>query len=344
MQNYTGGEGVDDDKETLMSFNADELLGDSSVTGTTSEKAEDDWVATHTGKRGAQEGSDVTSAASIPDIPDTNAAHTDSTGLSNKVNDLHLHNTISQEPSSASAVPDLNDIPDIDDIELGGAGVHEPEDDAAAAPTDLQIQADASGATLSVRTYDCFITYDKYYQTPRMWLSGFSPSRQPLTTQEIFQDISSDYAQKTVTIEPFPNKENMSMASVHPCKHANVMKKVIERMNKAVKEQQRRQRAASEGGGSAAGGNTDMISQKKKGWGVSIAVKKAAGVGAKSGTSSVAASSAEDDVEGLRVDQCKPWTLSEHNTRLTTASDLLVFLKFLSNVVPTIELDATTSL
>lgn len=26
---------------------------------------------------------------------------------------------------------------------------------------------------LSVRTYDVMITYDKYYQTPRIWLLGY---------------------------------------------------------------------------------------------------------------------------------------------------------------------------
>lgn len=30
-----------------------------------------------------------------------------------------------------------------------------------------------SDKILNVRTYDVFITYDKYYQTPRMWLFGY---------------------------------------------------------------------------------------------------------------------------------------------------------------------------
>lgn len=30
-----------------------------------------------------------------------------------------------------------------------------------------------SDKILQVRTYDIFITYDKYYQTPRMWLFGY---------------------------------------------------------------------------------------------------------------------------------------------------------------------------
>lgn len=30
-----------------------------------------------------------------------------------------------------------------------------------------------SDKILQVRTYDVFITYDKYYQTPRLWLFGY---------------------------------------------------------------------------------------------------------------------------------------------------------------------------
>lgn len=29
------------------------------------------------------------------------------------------------------------------------------------------------GNLLQVRTYDVMITYDKYYQTPRVWLLGY---------------------------------------------------------------------------------------------------------------------------------------------------------------------------
>lgn len=31
----------------------------------------------------------------------------------------------------------------------------------------------ATGEILQTRTYDLNITYDKYYQTPRMWLYGY---------------------------------------------------------------------------------------------------------------------------------------------------------------------------
>lgn len=57
----------------------------------------------------------------------------------------------------------MDDIPDMDEA----AGLEE-EDDAAVRPSE------ASGDNLlQVRTYDCYISYDKHYQTPRFWLFGY---------------------------------------------------------------------------------------------------------------------------------------------------------------------------
>lgn len=87
-----------------------------------------------------------------------------------------------------------------------------------------------SDKVLQVRTYDVFITYDKYYQTPRMWLFGYDEEKRPLTTTQVFEDVSQDYVKKTVTIEPHTHL-SLNLASIHPCKHAEVMKKIIERMS-----------------------------------------------------------------------------------------------------------------
>jgi ubiquitin-like-conjugating enzyme ATG3 len=83
------------------------------------------------------------------------------------------------------------------------------------------------------RRYDISITYDKYYQTPRVWLLGYDERGQPLDQEQIFEDIMQDYANKTVTIERHPLVESKSSvhASIHPCKHASVMKKIIDRLN-----------------------------------------------------------------------------------------------------------------
>ena len=37
----------------------------------------------------------------------------------------------------------------------------------------LQVAASTKDGILQTRTYDLNITYDKYYQTPRMWLFGY---------------------------------------------------------------------------------------------------------------------------------------------------------------------------
>ncbi|XP_066456092.1 ubiquitin-like-conjugating enzyme ATG3 [Eleutherodactylus coqui] len=86
----------------------------------------------------------------------------------------------------------------------------------------------AEDAILQTRTYDLYITYDKYYQTPRLWLFGYDEQRQPLTVENMYEDISQDHVKKTVTIENHPHLPPPPMCSVHPCRHAEVMKKIIE--------------------------------------------------------------------------------------------------------------------
>lgn len=79
------------------------------------------------------------------------------------------------------------------------------------------------------RTYDISITYDRFYQTPKVWLFGYDENRQPLKPVQIFQDISQDHAHKTVTMDTHPFL-SISFAFIHPCRHAQVMKKIIQRL------------------------------------------------------------------------------------------------------------------
>lgn len=79
------------------------------------------------------------------------------------------------------------------------------------------------------RRYDVSITYDKYYQTPKCWLIGFNESGSLLTTDELFMDIVKDYADKTVTIELHPHLFTPHIY-IHPCRHAQVMKHMIDNM------------------------------------------------------------------------------------------------------------------
>lgn len=101
--------------------------------------------------------------------------------------------------------------------ESGIAGV---EDDAC-----------ASDNILRTRTYDLSITYDKYWQSPRMWLFGYDEGTMPLSQTQIYEDILSDYAKRTVTFEKHPHLDHPH-ASIHPCKHPSAMKKIIDNVSK----------------------------------------------------------------------------------------------------------------
>ncbi|XLR11679.1 hypothetical protein S83_039617 [Arachis hypogaea] len=80
---------------------------------------------------------------------------------------------------------------------------------------------------LRTRTYDISITYDKYYQTPRVWLTGYDESRMILRQELVVEDVSQNHAHKTVTIEDRPHLPGKH-ASIHPCRHGAVMKKIID--------------------------------------------------------------------------------------------------------------------
>jgi ubiquitin-like-conjugating enzyme ATG3 len=76
------------------------------------------------------------------------------------------------------------------------------------------------------RTYDLSITWDKYYQTPRLWLYGYNEAGQALSDEEIYQDVLTEYVTKTVTVDSHP-ATGIRTASIHPCQHAKMMLKVI---------------------------------------------------------------------------------------------------------------------
>ncbi|KAF5343473.1 hypothetical protein D9757_014237 [Collybiopsis confluens] len=273
---------ADEDAERLLSF------GDSS-----GGSDGDEWVETHAGRK-----PNLDSAANpgeIADIPD-DSAHDDD--LATGVEGISLGTV-----PPTSEIPDIDDIPDMEEEDL------EEGDEATAVmkPTPNVVDASqvevATGNLLQVRTYDVMITYDKYYQTPRIWLLGYDENRTPLTPSQIFQDVSADHAFKTVTIEPFPNSASLQAASVHPCKHASVMKKVIERMNNSVVAEQLAQQKAP---------------KEKKKWPFA---RRTSG-----GKDDKTAAGEDEEVEGMRVDFY-----------------LVVFLKFIASIVPTIEVDSTTS-
>lgn len=100
----------------------------------------------------------------------------------------------------------------------------------------LAASSEAVPEILATRTYDLMITYDKYYQTPRLWLTGYDESRKPLTMDQMFEDFSADHANKTVTMESHPHLDTPPQASIHPCNHASVMKKILDTIGEGGNE------------------------------------------------------------------------------------------------------------
>ena len=72
-----------------------------------------------------------------------------------------------------------------------------------------------------------------------MYIVGFSSAGVPLTPQEMFEDIAPDYRTKTATIEKLPfYKHSVLSVSIHPCKHANVMKTLLDKV-RTVRQRRR---------------------------------------------------------------------------------------------------------
>jgi len=85
---------------------------------------------------------------------------------------------------------------------------------------------------VKVRSYDISITYDKYYQTPRIWLFGYDENGNPLAAEKMFEDCMSDYVKRTVTLESHPHSSGI-YASIHPCQHGAVMKNITDNLSKS---------------------------------------------------------------------------------------------------------------
>lgn len=77
------------------------------------------------------------------------------------------------------------------------------------------------------RIYELNITYDPHYHCARLWLSGVDYKGDALTKEQIFEEVMSEYKDKTMTFENHPHLKKQ-MASLHPCKHAAVIKQLLD--------------------------------------------------------------------------------------------------------------------
>ena len=155
-------------------------------------------------------------AGDADDIPDIDA------GVAGVSLSDAAHKSSDAESDASSDIPDMEDFVDV-------AAEEEDEASLAAAPPNYRDDAHI----LKTRTYDLSISYYKYYQTPRVWLHGYDERRNALDPKKAFEDISAEHAKKTVTIDPHPHTGAPS-ASIHPCKHGPVMKKLVDAASAAT--------------------------------------------------------------------------------------------------------------
>lgn len=137
-------------------------------------------------------------------------------------------------PSAAQAV--LQDDSDSDEeyvdmSEFADDNLAQAEAADVAGATGAEVESAATGTAvqlLSTRMYTVSVCYDNYYQTPRMYFTGFSEEGAPLTPQQMQEDVMQDYVHKTVTMESHPHLSSaVPHISVHPCRHASTMQRLL---------------------------------------------------------------------------------------------------------------------
>jgi ubiquitin-like-conjugating enzyme ATG3 len=142
----------------------------------------------------------------------------------------------------------------------------------------------------------------------------------------MMEDIVGDYKDKTVTLEDFPFFDSgIKMASVHPCKHASVMKVLLDRADAALKLRLAKLKAGQNVAKTDSGleGLVDdtqklALTDKEKG--------KAKG---------------KEDGEGDEWEVLQEGGPDEAEVAIRVDQYLVVFLKFIASVTPGIEHDFT---
>lgn len=126
----------------------------------------------------------------------------------------------------------------------------------------------------------------------------------------MMEDIVGDYKDKTVTLEDFPFfANNVKMASVHPCKHAPVMKTLLDRADAALKLRREKVKA-----GLAAGSSQGME-------GLVDEIKKLDVSGAEQQAASSASGDTNDEWEEVQHD------IADQDVAIRVDQYLVVFLK-----------------
>ncbi|KAL2818445.1 autophagocytosis associated protein [Aspergillus cavernicola] len=222
------------------------------------------------------------------------------------------------DESGKEEAEEEEEIPDMEDDDDEEAIIREP--------------VGKSSTTQPIRTYNLYITYSNFYRTPRLYLSGYLSPSEPLPPHLMMEDIVGDYKDKTVTLEDFPWFDgNVKMATVHPCRHASVMKTLLDRADAALKLRREKLKQAAESSSPQAQAKViqaesglEGLVDDIKGLSLNDAQKQGDKTAQASGDEWEVLQHDEDDQVAIRVDQY-----------------LVVFLKFIASVTPGIEHDFT---
>ena len=190
------------------------------------------------------------------------------------------------------------------------------------------IRATHTDRLRSLRTYTLYITYTPYYRTPRLYLSGYDAvTNQPLPPMAMMEDIVGDYKDKTVTLEDFAfASPPIKTASVHPCRHASVMKVLLDRADAALKLRLTKIKHGEKGFSSGMEGLVDQTS--------ALDINKY--------PSSSKPTAGKDGGDGeWEVLSDKDGQHEEEDVAIRVDQYLIVFLKFMASVTPGIEHDFT---
>lgn len=211
---------------------------------------------------------------------------------------LKQENNSTPSNDKSSKVSEVDDIDDlIDSMEIKESGSDDDDNELIQDDDDDEVIMKSDP---NKRYYDLYNTYSTSYRVPKMYIVGFNAAGTPLSAKEMFDDITTEYRAKTATIEKLPfYKSSMISVSIHPCKHANVMKILLEKV-RLVKKRRREElkQQQIEFSSTSAGDNNDNDNE----W-----------------------EDLQDDVtDTLQVDQY-----------------LVVFLKFITSITPSIEHDYT---
>lgn len=159
------------------------------------------------------------------DDDDSNENPSEMTLETNKLDELRQKesqdaaNDEEDEEGEAIDMEDFEESGQLENVDPSVAIIKPAEKKAATSP-------EGGDSVVHTRTYDLHIVYNKYYQTPHLFLIGYDENRRLLTVEQMFEDVSQDNAKKTVTMEQHPHL-GPAMLAVHPCKHSELMKKFI---------------------------------------------------------------------------------------------------------------------